>query len=199
MLLLNFQEEKNGRGSEYQTTFPVFWNPLRSDRAVGFTVGCAVIQTQEIHVFLCPVEVTCATGSSDGNATFTPTPLCLWHVGVPEEGRPLFLPLPSLRTAELVPMQQVKLWNSFPKNLCSGPRCRLAFPSSVAGSRALQILLKSQEMLQDASSVLNNRAFKCLLNQKGKDASICSFCPSIPQTGWATDRAQTSPEGILTC
>lgn len=87
--ILRKKRRGGGGGSECQTTFPVFWNPLRSARAVGFMVGCTVILTQEIHVFLCPVEVTCAAGSSDGNATFTPTQLCVWHVGGPRGGMSL--------------------------------------------------------------------------------------------------------------
>lgn len=97
---------KIGGKSKPQTVFLLFSNPLRSDKILESKVGCSVIPILEMSP--CPAEVSCATGSSDGNATFTPNPTSVWHIGGPRGGRSLFAL--SLCVAVLVPVQQVKHW-----------------------------------------------------------------------------------------
>lgn len=96
-----FRKKTLGRKkSKTQTIFPIFWNPLGSDKVefefrctvilfVGFEFRCTVILTQETRVSPFPVEVTCAAGSSDGHATCTAIALHMWHAGGWWKGRSL--------------------------------------------------------------------------------------------------------------
>lgn len=120
--------KKRLSGGEAKPSFCVFWNPSRSDKALEFEVGCTVILTQE----MCPhtlqrLHVPLAAVMD------MPLSLPPHMLVVPEEAHSWFLPFLSLHTAELVLLQQVKPWRSFPNNLLVTQGVRLHFHSPLLG------------------------------------------------------------------
>lgn len=130
---------KIGGKSKPQTIFLLFSNPLRSDTILESKVGCSVIPILEMSP--CPAEVSCATGSSDGNATFTPNPTCVWHIGGPRGGRSLF----SLCSLPLRGCAGASATSEALTVFLIIPVVSQGVPPSMASSGAEQIVLKSKK------------------------------------------------------
>lgn len=87
------------------------------------------------------VPMSCRGVSSDGNATFTPNPTCVWHIGGPRGGRSLF----SLCSLPLRGCAGASATSEALTVFLIIPVVSQGVPPSMASSGAEQIVLKSKK------------------------------------------------------